>query len=83
MDLFENLIDASSKLGSIQEFCEFTDDIRNAIGCDKPESDILNFLKPLKGVILNRHKDYDYRRNFYFSVCKIPKRFKFYVSVEK
>lgn len=30
---------------------------------------ILNFIKPLSGVVFDPHKDYDYRRNFFISYC--------------
>ena len=64
MEMFENLVEVGSQLCSVQEFYEFTEDIHRMIGCKEPECDILKFFTPLKDVIYDSNKDYDYKRNF-------------------
>lgn len=39
MDPFENLIRVSPKLTTVQEFCEFTEDIHDTIKCDQTDCD--------------------------------------------
>ena len=37
MDLSEKLIEVSWKLGTIQQFCDFVEDIHKMIGCETPD----------------------------------------------
>lgn len=43
MDLLGNLVEISSKLSAIQEFCEFSADFHKLSGCEKPDCEILKF----------------------------------------
>ena len=64
MEMFQNLLEVGSQLSSVQEFYEFTEDIHKMIGCDKPECDISNFLTPMKDIIHDPNKDYDFSMMF-------------------
>ena len=65
MEMFENLVKVGSQLSSVQEFYEFTEHIHKMIGCKDVECDISKFYTPLKDVIYDPNKDYDYKRNFF------------------
>ena len=65
MKMFQNLLEVGSQLSSVQEFYEFTEGIHKVIGCDKPECDISNFLTPMKDIIHDPNKDYDFKRNLF------------------
>ena len=76
MDVFKNLIEVGSQLISIQEFYEFTEDIHKMIGCKESECDIVKFCTPMKDVIHDPNKDYDYKRNFFMAqTVKFPNVF--------
>lgn len=47
MDLLGNLVEISSKLSAIQEFCGFSADFHKLSGCEKPDCEILKFLQPM------------------------------------
>ena len=76
METFENLIEVGSQLSSVQEFYEFTEDIHKMIGCKDPECDISKFFTPVKYVIYESNKNYDYKTNFCMSqAVKFPNVF--------
>ena len=76
LETFENLIEVGSQLSSVQEFYEFTEDIHKMIGCKDPECDISKFFTPVKYVIYDSNKNYDYKTNFCMSqAVKFPNVF--------
>ena len=76
MDVFKNLIEVGSQLISVQEFYEFTEDIHKMIDYKESECDIAKFYTPMKDVIHDPNKDYDYKRNFFMAqAVKFPNVF--------
>ena len=76
MEMFENLVEVGSQLSSVQEFYEFTEVIHKMIGCKELECDILKFFTPMKDVIYDCNKDYDYKINFFMAqAVKFPNIF--------
>ena len=67
MEMFENPVEVGSQLSSVQEFYEFLKYIHKMFGCQDSECDIAKFFTPMKDVIFDPNKDYDYKRNFFMA----------------
>ena len=61
----DNILDVSSKLGSIQQFCEFSEDIHKIIKCSDDCCNIRIYNDLLRKTVFNPGLDYDYRIKFF------------------
>ena len=69
MDSVEKIIEISSELGSIQDFCQFVDHIHKITACNDEGCLIQLFLTNLKRVLFNEEFSYEKRRTFFTFIC--------------
>ena len=76
MEILENLVEVGSQLSFVQEFYGFTEEIHKMIGCKETECDLSKFFTPMKDVIYDSNKDYDYKKKkFLLQAIKFPNIF--------
>ena len=65
MEIVENILEVSSKLGSIQQFCEFGEDTHKITKCNDDCCNIRIYNDLLRTTVFDPELDYDYRINFF------------------
>ena len=65
MDIAKKIIEVSQKIGTFQEFCEFSEGINRILGWEKDGCDIRCYLKSLKEIVFDPSKDYHYWGNIF------------------
>ena len=68
LEKVEKIIEISSKLGTIQQCCEFIEDIHKITKCQKPDFPIEIFSAELRKVVFDLMVDYDVHRNFFIKL---------------
>ena len=61
IEVVENILDVSSKLSSIQQFCEFSEDIHKITKCSGNCCNIRIYHDLLRTTVFDPELDYDYR----------------------
>ena len=76
MYVVEHILEDSQKLCSIQQFCEFCEDIHKINKRKNDNYDIKKYNDLLKEVVFNCEQDYNYRINFFVKMSvEYPKVF--------
>ena len=65
----QKVIEISSQLGSIQEFCKFVDSFHSITKCTEPNCPVGNLGSKLKKEMFDENLSYDHRRNFFVKFC--------------
>ena len=74
--ILEHILEVSSKLGSIQQFCEFCEEIHKITKCNNDDCSIGIYTNLIRNVF-NPELNYDYRRIFFVKkLVGYPKVFK-------
>ena len=68
MEKVEKIIEVSFKLGTIQQFCEFVEDVHKITKCQMSDCSIEVYSAELRKVIFDPMVDYDIRRIFFVKV---------------
>ena len=68
IDKFESIVEMASKLGTIQKFCEFIEDIHKITKCEKCDCPIEAYSSELRKVVFHPMVDYDVCRNFFIKL---------------
>ena len=64
MYVVKQILEVSQKLCSIQQFCEFCEDIHKITKCKDDNCDIKKYNDLLRELVFNCEQDYEYRINF-------------------
>ena len=64
MDLVEQILEASQKLVSIEQFCEFCEDILKITKCKDDSCGVKKHTDSLMKVMFDPEQDYDYKISF-------------------
>ena len=76
MYVVEQILEVSQKLCSIQQFCEFCEDIHKITKCKNDNCDIKKYNDLLREVVFNCEQDYNYRINVFVKMSvEYPKVF--------
>ena len=76
MYVVKHILEVSQKLCSIQQFCEFCEDIHKINKRKNDNYDIKKYNDLLKEVVFNCEQDYNYRINFFVKMSvEYPKVF--------
>ena len=81
MAIVENILEVSSKLSSIQQFCEFTEDIHKITKCSDDCCSIRIYNDLLRTTSFDPELDFDYFDYFCQKIWWISLSFSIYVSV--
>ena len=74
MDPAQKIIEVSQKIGTVQEFCEFSEGIHKILGCHKDDCDMRCYLTSFKEIFFDPNKDYDHSINVFIGqLVKYPK----------
>ena len=65
----QKVIEISSQLSSILEFCKFVDSFHSITKCTKPNCPIGNLGSKLKKKMFDVNLSYNHRRNFFVKFC--------------
>ena len=65
----QKVIEISSQLGSIEEFCKFVDSFHSITKCTEPNCPVGNLGSKLKKEMFDENLSYDQRRNFFLKFC--------------
>ena len=69
MDINQIIIELSSQIGSIQQFCSFVSTFCNLTNCTRPRCDIRSFNDKLKQVVVESTNNYVDARHFFVRTC--------------
>ena len=68
MEKDKKIIEISFKLGTIQQFCEFVEDVHKITKCQKSDCLIEVYSAELRKVVFDAMVDYDVSRNFFIKL---------------
>ena len=69
MEKVQKVTEIASQLGSVQDFCQFVDNVHLITKCTDPTCSIKIFNSKLKKEMFDEYLTYDDRRNFFWKYC--------------